>query len=274
MPDLKSFDRVAHLYDETRGVPPEAEQQIGDGIAALLREVAAAPRLLEVGIGTGRIAVPLAERGVRVTGIDISTKMLAILRGKRTDIDVMIAEASQPPLREHSFDGAIFVHILHLVPDAEATVRATIPLVRPGGVVIEAGDDWTENIRSRADALITTAVQELSDVDLNRENLHLDATSRTRGLSRGAYLFKGALAGYGVTARTERIATWTATVTAQRMLERLRRRDYSSSWKIPDEVMPKLLEVLPPRLSELFGGLETEVEFERTVSARVAKLPA
>ena len=31
MADLKSFDRVAHLYDQTRGVPPEVESKIGDG---------------------------------------------------------------------------------------------------------------------------------------------------------------------------------------------------------------------------------------------------
>src|SRR6185295_11063968 len=128
MPELKSFDRVAEVYDETRGLPPEAEAAIGAGIARELRDVAAAPRLLEVGIGTGRIAVPLAAEGVRITGIDISPKMLARLREKRGDIDVMLAEASRPPLRARSFDAALFVHILHLVPDAEATLRATMAL--------------------------------------------------------------------------------------------------------------------------------------------------
>ena len=108
------------------------------------------PHLLEVGIGTGRIAVPLAERGVRVTGIDISAKMLAILRDKRPDIDVMFAEASRPPLRDASFDGSLFVHILHLVPDPEATIRATMAAVRPGGVMIEAGDDKDASVVSQA----------------------------------------------------------------------------------------------------------------------------
>ncbi len=263
MADLRSFDRVAHLYDETRGVPPEVEKQIGDGFASLLKSVSATPWVLEVGIGTGRIAVPLAERGVRVTGIDISTKMLAILRGKRTDIDVMIAEAAQPPLRERSFDGAVFVHILHLVPDPEATLRATIPLVRPGGVMIEAGDEWTENIRSRADKLITATVQELADVDLNRENVHLIATK----------LFRETLTSVGAAVREDKIASWTSIITARSMVERLKRRDYSSSWKIPDAIMPELLERVTPRLAELFGGLDNEVEFERGVSARVAMLP-
>lgn len=264
MPDLKSFDRVAHLYDETRGVPPEAEKQIGDGLAALLFGVSPTPHLLEVGIGTGRIAVPLAERGVRVTGIDISEKMLAILRGKRTDIEVAIAEASQPPFWERAFDAAVFVHILHLVPDAEATLRAVVPLVRRGGVLIEAGDDWTENIRSQADALITATLLELSDVDLSRENLHVNATS----------VFRDTLSQCGARLRDRTIATWTSSVTARRMIERLKRRDYSSSWKIPDAIMPELLERVTSKLKVLFGGLDTEVEFERGFSARVARLPS
>lgn len=273
MPDLKSFDRVAHLYDETRGIPPEAERQIGDGIAALLHEIAPRPHLLEVGIGTGRIAVPLAERGVRVTGIDISTKMLAILRGKRTDairrgasldIDVMIAEASRPPLRERSFEGALFVHILHLVPDPEATIRATLALVRPGGVMIEAGDDWTNNIRSRADALIWATLAELSGVPVQR----------ARGPGSGAALFKDVLQHSRADVRSKTIATWPATVTGQHILDRLKRRDYSSAWKIPDDVMPALLESVTPKIAELFGGLERAIEYPRSVSMRYARLPA
>lgn len=264
MADLRSFDRVAHLYDETRGVPPEVEKQIGDEFAALLKAVSPTPWALEVGIGTGRIAVPLAERGVRISGFDISTKMLAILRGKRTDIDVMIAEASMPPVRAGSFDGAVFVHILHVVPDAEATLRATIPLVRAGGVMIEAGDEWTDNIRSQADKMITATVQELADVDLTRENAHLNAT----------VLFRETLASVGAEVFDQKIASWTSTITARSMVERLKRRDYSSSWKIPDAIMPELLERVTPRLAELFGGLDAVAEFERGVSARVAKLPA
>ncbi len=264
MTDLKSFDRVAHLYDETRGVPPEAEKQIGDGLAALLFEASPTPHLLEVGIGTGRIAVPLAERGVRVTGIDISEKMLAILRGKRTDIDVMLSEASRPPLRDRSFDAALFVHILHLVPDAAATVRATIPLVRPGGLLIEARDDHGESLRSQADKLIRRTVEELAGVDIGGWTPY----------ERGAQIFAEIAREAGAEVVPAQLASWTASTTGQRMLDRLRRRDYSSSWKIPDEAMPALLERVTPQIAELFDGLERPVEYGRSFSMRYAKLPA
>ena len=137
---IKSFDRVAHIYDETRAMPPDVENAIADGIAALVRGLGAPARLLEVGIGTGRIAVPMAERGVRITGIDVSPKMLARLREKRGDIDVLFAEAGRLPFRDGSFDAALFVHVLHLVPDIEATIAAAMAAVRPGGAVLFGGE--------------------------------------------------------------------------------------------------------------------------------------
>jgi SAM-dependent methyltransferase len=68
-------DRYAEVYDDWFG---------GDGadVAATLAELAGAGPALELGIGTGRIALPLAERGIEVHGIDASEAMVAKLREK------------------------------------------------------------------------------------------------------------------------------------------------------------------------------------------------
>jgi ubiquinone/menaquinone biosynthesis C-methylase UbiE len=57
-----AFDRAAGYYDESRGLCPEVQELVADRI-----EEAAGPgaRLLEVGVGTGRIALPLHRRGRR-----------------------------------------------------------------------------------------------------------------------------------------------------------------------------------------------------------------
>ncbi|HEY2746582.1 MAG TPA: methyltransferase domain-containing protein [Polyangia bacterium] len=71
-------DRVADRYDEQYGSLGSA-----DATVALLAELAApGNRALELGIGTGRVALPLAARGIAVTGIDCSEKMLARLAAK------------------------------------------------------------------------------------------------------------------------------------------------------------------------------------------------
>jgi SAM-dependent methyltransferase len=73
-------ERVAAVYDEhSAGMfdPAVVEPAVG-----MLAELAGEGSALEFAIGTGRIALPLAERGVRVAGIDNSEAMLAQLREK------------------------------------------------------------------------------------------------------------------------------------------------------------------------------------------------
>ena len=262
--ELKSFDRVAHVYDATRGLPPDVASTICQAILGELRRVSDTPRLLEVGIGTGRMAVPLAAAGVRVTGIDISTGMLGLLRGKRDDIDVMLAEASQPPLREDSFDGALFVHILHLVPDAAATVRATMPLVRRGGVILHGNDAWAAGLRSEADTLIESAITDITGLSAEVQD----------GRDKGRELCEEAVRNGGGTCDVRIADRWTSPATGRRVLERLARKDYSSSWRIPDAALPAILERVTPKIEALFGGLDREVRFERSFSLFAGRLPA
>jgi SAM-dependent methyltransferase len=70
-------DRIADIYDHVYGNMRPPDEQID-----LLAELAGAGPALELGIGTGRVALPLAARGVEVHGIDASPKMVAKLREK------------------------------------------------------------------------------------------------------------------------------------------------------------------------------------------------
>src|SRR6266487_75938 len=74
-----SFDRAAESYDQTRGYPPGIQERIGE---ALLNAAGATSRsrILELGIGTGRIALPIIRAGYSYTGIDISPRMMERLR--------------------------------------------------------------------------------------------------------------------------------------------------------------------------------------------------
>jgi SAM-dependent methyltransferase len=264
MTDLKSFDRVAHVYDATRGLPPNAERMIADGIDGVLRTVAPSPRVLEVGVGPGRMAVPLMARGVRVTGIDIAAGMLAVLREKRRDIDVMLAEAARPPFRDSVFDACLFVHILHLVPDAAATVRAALRVVRPAGLLISGADDWsTEGVRDQADRIIREAVNEATGVEMRG----------WKPYDEGIEAFGRVARERGATIERVNVARWQSSTTAARMLERLARKDFSSSWLIPDEALPEIVDAVRPRVERLFGGSEREASFERSFSIDVARLP-
>ena len=68
-------DRIAEVYDEWFSpAPPE--------MVEALTSLAGAGPILELGIGTGRIALPLASKGLSVHGIDASEAMVAQLRAK------------------------------------------------------------------------------------------------------------------------------------------------------------------------------------------------
>ncbi len=81
MEDLQDYfgERVAAGYDDSSEI---FEPGAVDPVVEVLAELAAGGRALELGIGTGRIALPLARRGVPVHGIDLSSAMVARLRAK------------------------------------------------------------------------------------------------------------------------------------------------------------------------------------------------
>lgn len=73
-------DRFADVYDDWYGAVTDAEA-CADRVAALVAEVGGGP-VLELGVGSGRLALPLVERGIEVHGIDASTAMVERLRAK------------------------------------------------------------------------------------------------------------------------------------------------------------------------------------------------
>jgi SAM-dependent methyltransferase len=246
-------------------MPPDVTAAVADGIAAILREVAAAPRIIEIGIGTGRIAVPLAERGVRVTGIDISPAMVAVLRSKRQDIDVMFAEAAHPPLRDGVFDAALFVHILHLVPDRVATVAAALKLVRRGGLMLMSGDYFVPSpFHEEMERIAHASVLEAAGVDLPKFRATQDSVDEA---------FSAAIESAGGRVEEVELARYMATNTARREYDRMASMNYSSTWLIPPERIPDVLKVYGPRLEASFGGFDVEVPYERVVRVAVGRLP-
>src|SRR4051794_13527040 len=73
-------ERVAARYDDAG--PEISGADAVDPVVDFLADLAGDGAALELGIGTGRIALPLAQRGVRVHGIDLSSAMVERLRAK------------------------------------------------------------------------------------------------------------------------------------------------------------------------------------------------
>ena len=136
-------ERVAARYDESSSemFAPEALEPAVDFLAGLAGD----GRALELGIGTGRIALPLTGRGVEVHGIDLSEAMVGRLRAKPggEEIPVVIGDFAATRV-EGAFSLAylVFNTINNLTTQAEqvACFRNVAAHLEPGGCfVIEVG---------------------------------------------------------------------------------------------------------------------------------------
>ena len=89
MHDDGLFDeQIAATYDDDKGISaPEVIEPAVD----LLAELAGGGRALEFAIGTGRIALPLARKGVQVEGIELSRPMVSRLRAKKGGAEISVA---------------------------------------------------------------------------------------------------------------------------------------------------------------------------------------
>jgi len=133
-------ERVASTYDND---PEMFSPDVVGPTVEFLAALADGRRALELGIGTGRIALPLAERGVEVTGIDLSRAMVERLRAKPggTELEVALGDFSTTRVEgEFGLVYLVFNTIFNLVTQ-EAQIacfeNAARHLVPGGTFVIE-----------------------------------------------------------------------------------------------------------------------------------------
>ena len=143
MPEDYFGEHVAARYDESAADMFDPAK-VGP-VVEFLAELASDGSALELGIGTGRIALPLAQRGIRVHGIDLSEAMVAQLRAKpgAEKIGVTIGDFASATV-DGSFSVAylVFNTINNLTTQAAqvACFRNVAAHLEPGGCfVIEVG---------------------------------------------------------------------------------------------------------------------------------------
>jgi SAM-dependent methyltransferase len=136
-------ERVAARYDESAA--EMFDPAVVEPVVDLLVELAGSGRALELGIGTGRIALPLAQRGVPVHGIDLSKALAARLRAKPggAENDLAIGDFATTTV-DGTFSVAylVFNTIMNLTTQAAqvACFRNVAAHLEPGGCfVIEVG---------------------------------------------------------------------------------------------------------------------------------------
>jgi SAM-dependent methyltransferase len=145
---MSAYDAIARLYDPW-------SRSVTEDVAFYVAEARGAePPVVELGIGTGRIAVPIASEGICVIGVDSSPGMLEVCRERAEDagvgglVELRLGDLGAPPVSERV--GLVlcpFRSYLHLRTDEErlGALRAARQLLVPGGRLIfdvfAPGDD-------------------------------------------------------------------------------------------------------------------------------------
>jgi SAM-dependent methyltransferase len=172
------YDLIAELYDPwSRSVTEDVAFYVAEACKAAGRDArsSSATPVVELGVGTGRIAVPTAEAGISLIGVDSSLRMLEVCRrraraaGVDALLDLRLGDFADPPVRERvPLVTCPFRAYLHLQSDRErmTALRRARELLLPGGLlafdvfapspqdVEETGGRWLERepgIWERAD---------------------------------------------------------------------------------------------------------------------------
>lgn len=143
--DRRFWDAAADRFDEA------ADHGLRDpGVraawAARLRTwLPAGPSdVLDLGCGTGSLALLATEQGHRVVGVDRSPPMVRLAREKLfgTGARVLVGDASRAPVAADAFDTVLVRHVLWSLPDPAAALRDWTRLLRPGGRLVLVEGRW------------------------------------------------------------------------------------------------------------------------------------
>jgi SAM-dependent methyltransferase len=131
---VSAYDEIARIYD------PWSRTVVEDVAFYVEEAKRSGGPVVELGVGTGRIAIPVALAGIAVIGVDSSAGMMAIARDRAAaagvELDLRLGDLRSPPVEgEFPLVIAPFRSLLHMESDADrrAALHAAHRLLGPGG---------------------------------------------------------------------------------------------------------------------------------------------
>lgn len=242
-----SFDGLVRLYDETRCFDPACFQKAIQYLSELF-PVSQFPRVFEPGIGTGRIAIPMAQKGYEVTGIDISLEMLSALKSVSTPhqsakrIQCSQADVVNLPFAARGFDLALVVHLFYFIREWKKAAEEILRVIRENGSIV---------------LLHTGSGMEVPALNERYKELCLGQGHRIETL--GVKSTRGVEAYYRTLGcHVERIRgqwNWPSRIRTGKALEYLRERAYSFTIGVPEKVHGSVIDQMEDELADQIGKI-------------------
>lgn len=256
-----SFDKIAAVYDVQRAHPAEVASQIGAAVADLVGTAAPA---LELGVGTGRIAIPAARAGAQIVGLDVSREMLRVASERAvtasTSFERILGDAQALPFAERSFGAVLAVHVLHLLPDWRRAIDEIVRVLVPGGLLVQ-GSDWRDPdscvglLRGR----LRMAVMELQP--------------GSRPPAAGAAVAQALARLGGTTEAPQPLARWSRLVSPAELIAGMAARLDAETWSLPDELLAAAIARVRAWAEQMWSDLDTPQEVEHRFVVTTTRIP-
>lgn len=230
--------------------------------ALLAAELAARGRGLEIGVGTGRIALPLHEAGVDMTGVDLSRPMMDVLvdkAGGEPPFLLVQADATRLPFPDDGFGAALASHVFHLIPAWRDAIGELRRVVRPGGVILSSRGG-----RDRSPVLRDVRAHFRAEVGLG---------TRHPGADYGTDDVEDALRELGARERDLPRVAASRTTTVGALIDGLAAGHWSWTWGVPDATLRRAGEATRAWTRAEHGPLDVAVRVENEVVWRAFDLP-
>jgi SAM-dependent methyltransferase len=256
--DSIRFDTAADHYDRTRAISDEAMERT---ISLLTSELRDRGRVLEVGVGTGLLALRLHEFEIPVSGLDLSAPMLAKLvekAGGVPPLPLVIGDATAMPFADGAFGAAYLRWVLHLIPDWRVALAEMARVVRPGGVLLVslgAFDEVGRAIRARFSEITGLSTDPVGLMWGNHEALD------------------GELERLGLRLRVLPSIPEEEEEPLGSFLDAIEEGRWSWTWHVPEDARIDAVRELRPWAEERFGPLDRVERYEVETVWRAYDLP-
>jgi SAM-dependent methyltransferase len=133
------FDAEASRYDAAYDADDWGGRFVRTRMDAVLVSLGAGPgRVLDAGMGGGRLIAELEQRGWTATGIDNSARMVALAVRRLPELAERLHEADLTalPLTDDSFDAVVATGVIEYVPDPQLALAELARVLRPGGKAV------------------------------------------------------------------------------------------------------------------------------------------
>ena len=256
---------MVHLYEETRVCHPVYFKAALDDLAIHFPP-STYRNVFEPGIGSGRIAIPLAHRGYHLTGVDISHRMLALMRrrlaraNRSIHISFYVADASYLPFPDATFDMSIAVHLFYFISGWQKAADEMLRVVKPGYPLVFMHTGTGMEV-----PLLNQRYKELC----TEYGHHITSTGVSSTAEVVAY-FKTR----GCKIKPERKHwDWTSRIKLENALDYLKSRAYSFTLSAPDNIHYPVIEHLTWEIQQKYGSLAHRINVPNRIYYMVAIRP-